>query len=104
MSDKVRKNILFNKERDEDILDWLESQDNQAETVRDALRFYMEHKGNGPTEPTLTDVLDEVDKIRKISKEISRQLDNIRLTPVLPAEENNQEPADLVAKLKNFGA
>lgn len=96
MSDKVYKNILFNKKRDEDILDWLESQENQAETVRGALRFYMAHKGFSAKEPTLTDVLDEV-------KELSRQLSNIKIVGQSSPVEDHREPADLVAKLKTFG-
>lgn len=94
MSDKVYKNILFNKERDEDVLDWLESQENQAGTVRDALRFYMAHKGI-TAEITIADVLDEV-------RALSERVANIK-TVQGEKPTNYQEPADLVAKLKNFG-
>lgn len=96
MSDKVYKKFLFNRERDRDILEWLESRDNQSEEVRKALRAHMKSQSI-PVEPTLTDVLDEV-------KELSKQLANIKVVGQTDLVENHQEPADLVAKLKNFGA
>lgn len=97
MTNKVRKNILFNKIRDRDILEWLEEQENQAETVREALQLLMTQRGLVSVEPTLTDVLDEV-------KELSKQLANIKVGGQTNLVEDHQEPADLVAKLRDFGA
>lgn len=96
MSDKIYKKFLFNKERDGDILEWLESHNNQSREVRKALRAYMKSQGI-LVEPTLTDVLDEV-------KELSKQLANIKVVQGSNKIEDHQEPADLVAKLRNFGA
>lgn len=96
MSDKIYKNFLFNKKRDEDILAWLGSLDNQSEEVRKIFRAHMKSQGIS-VEPTLTDVLDEV-------KELSKQLANIKVVGQTNLVEDHQEPADLVAKLKDFGA
>ena len=95
MTNKVRKNILFNKIRDKDILEWLEEQENQAETVREALQLLMIQRGLISAEPTLTDVLDEV-------KGLSKQLADIKIVQGSKVEDH-QEPPDLVAKLKDFG-
>lgn len=94
MSDKIRKNILFNKGRDKDILDWLETQENQSKEVRNALRFYMVHKQIILSEPSLIDVLDEISRL-------SQKLDGIKL--IESNEVVEKELPDLVAKLRNFG-
>ena len=97
MSNKVYKNFLLNKSRDKDILDWLESLDNQSDEIRKALRAHIAKDQGIPSEPTLTDVLDEV-------KELSKQLANIKIVQGSNKVEDHREPADLVAKLRNFGA
>lgn len=96
MGNKIRKNILFNKERDKDILNWLEAQENQSETVREALCLLMFHKSVSPVEPSLTDVLDEL-------KSLSEQITNIKIVQRSEGLADYQEPSDLVAMLKNFG-
>ncbi len=77
-------------------MEWLELQNNQSEEVRKALRAHMKSRGI-PVEPTLNDVLDKVE-------ELSKQLANIKAVGQVGQAEDHQEPADLVAKLRDFGA
>ena len=95
MSSKKYKHFLFNEDRDRDILDWLNSLENQSNEVRKAIRMYMAHQGNTiPTEISLADVLDEINNL-------SHKIDNIKI--IESNEVVEKEMPDLVAKLKTFG-
>lgn len=93
MSKKIYKNILFNQDRDRVILEFLDSQDNQSGTVRNALRLYM-NQAPSSCEITLEDVMAKIN-------ELSRQLASIKMVSGGAGKED--EPQDVVNKLKNFG-
>lgn len=93
-SQKIYKNFLFNQERDEDILDWLASLANQSKTVRQALRAFMAQERVIVPEVSLEDVMGEV-------KRLSEQIANIKVISRGP--ELQDEPQDVVSKLKVFG-
>lgn len=95
MSQKIYKNILFNQDRDKDILEFLRIQDNQSETVRNALRMYMAQISTVSSEGfTLEDVISEI-------REVSKQIENIKA--ISSDFSKTPEPQDVVNKLKNFG-
>jgi hypothetical protein len=96
MSNKVYRNFLFSKVRDKDILEWLESLDNRSETVRNALRNYMNRESVTAPNPVTTDDLMAEIKI------VSEQIANIKIVSG-DSQPEISEPKDVVNKLKNFG-
>lgn len=95
MSKKVYKNFLFNEDRDQDILDWLNSLENQSNEVRNAIRMYMARNSVISDEVSLADVLDEINNL-------SHKIDSIKIIKSNETVEPQELP-DLVAKLRNFG-
>ena len=94
-SQKVYKNFLFNKERDQDIFDWLDKQENQSEAVRRAIRALMAQEEAAASPITLEDVMERVEQI-------SEQIAKIKVVSDTD-EAADDEPQDVVMKLRNFG-
>lgn len=94
-SNKVYRSFLFNKDRDSDLLDWLDGHSNRSKTVRRALRLLMESEGFCEPEVTLEDILREI-------QEVADKVSNIKVVSG-KREPEATEPKDVVMKLKGFG-